>query len=505
MDKEEQVLQREFICPECGKSLAWTMVTASVYCPGCDLWVNQENSLGSNQAYLPIDSEQTVLFQKWGLKMNNLWEQAAALQGEMVARRRDLHKHPESAWTEFRTASMVVRELQALGYNVAYGAAVVHKESMMGVPSAAQLKACEERALAEGADPEIIAAMEGGLTGVVAVLETGKPGKTVAFRFDMDCNDVEEAKDPAHRPAVEGFASIHTNAMHACGHDGHTTIGLALAKLLAANKESLAGTVKLIFQPAEERYHGAQSIVDNGHVDDVEYFLSVHMALTGEGYPLPSNSICCGCKDFLSDDQLDITFHGREAHPCGASQEGKNALLAACTAAINIHAIAPHEAGLCRVNVGILNAGEAVNTIAGNAFMSVEYRGSTQEVAQYARKRIIDILDGAVKAYDMEYTMNDLGEIPASASDDAIMEIVQRAAEKTPWFSKIYFEGSVGGTDDVSVMINKVHENGGLATYIGIGCDTTQPLHNAEFDLDEDSIPAAIEMLIHAVEEINRR
>lgn len=62
MDKEEQVLQREFICPECGKSLAWTMVTASVYCPGCDLWVNQENSLGSNQAYLPIDSEQTVLF-----------------------------------------------------------------------------------------------------------------------------------------------------------------------------------------------------------------------------------------------------------------------------------------------------------------------------------------------------------------------------------------------------------------------------------------------------------
>ena len=170
---------------------------------------------------------------------------------------------------------------------------------------------------------------------------------------------------------------------------------------------------------------------------------------------------------------------------------------------MNVHAIAPHEAGFCRVNVGVLNAGVVANTIAPNAFMSIEYRGQNQDISNYARKRVFDILDGATKAYDMEYTYEDLGEIPAAQSDDAIMEVVQRAAEKTPWFEKIYFEGSVGGTDDASVMMKKVQENGGIATYIGIGTDTTQPLHNAEFDLDEDAIPAAIEMLTHAVEELH--
>ena len=227
------------------------------------------------------------------------------------------------------------------------------------------------------------------------------------------------------------------------------------------------------------------------------------MALTAEGRPLPSHTICCGCRDFLSDCQLDVTFNGRAAHPCGASQEGKNALLAACTAALNIHTIAPHEAGLCRFNVGILKAGVVVNTIAPNAFMSIEYRGQTQEISRYARKRVFDVLEGAARSYDLDYTVDDLGEIPAAQSDEAMMEVVQRAAEKVPWFTKIYFDGSIGGTDDASVMMNKVQENGGTATYAGIGTDTTQPVHNAEFDLDEDAIPAAIDMLIHAVEELN--
>lgn len=135
--------------------------------------------------------------------------------------------------------------------------------------------------------------------------------------------------------------------------------------------------------------------------------------------------------------------------------------------------------------------------------MSVEYRGQTRTISAYARKRVFDILDGAAKAYDMEYTYVDFGEIPAAKSSDEMMEVVQRAAEKVDWFKKIYFEGNVGGTDDASVMINKVQDNGGIATYVGIGCDTTQTLHNPEFDLDEDSIPAAIEMLVNATLELN--
>lgn len=228
------------------------------------------------------------------------------------------------------------------------------------------------------------------------------------------------------------------------------------------------------------------------------------MALTAEGYPMPSNALCCGCKDFLGYCQLDVTFEGKAAHPCGASQQGKNALLAACSATMNLHAIAPHEAGLCRINVGILNAGVVVNTIAPNAFMSVEYRGQTREISKYARQRVFDIIEGAAKAYDLEYSVKDFGEIPAGQSDDTMMSVIERAAQKVDWFQKIYFEGNVGGTDDASVMMNKVQDNDGFATYVGIGTDTTQAVHNPEFDLDEDAIPAAIDMLVHAVEELNK-
>jgi indole-3-acetyl-L-aspartic acid hydrolase len=150
-----------------------------------------------------------------------------------------------------------------------------------------------------------------------------------------------------------------------------------------------------------------------------------------------------------------------------------------------------------------MRGGVVVNTIAPEAFISIEYRGQTQEVSAYARKRVFEILDGAAKMHGMDYTYVDFGEIPAAQSDDAMMDIIRRAAAKVSWFEKIYFEGSIGGTDDASVMMNKVQEHGGIATYLGIGTDTTNTLHHPEFDLDEDSIPAAIEMLVHALEEIH--
>ena len=118
--------------------------------------------------------------------MTSIWEQAQGLREEMIARRRNLHQHPETGWTEFRTASMIIKELRSLGYEVSFGAAVVNEEYMMGVPSAEVLAGYMERAISEGADEELVQQMAGGKTGIVAVLNTGKAGKTVAFRFDMD-------------------------------------------------------------------------------------------------------------------------------------------------------------------------------------------------------------------------------------------------------------------------------------------------------------------------------
>lgn len=107
------------------------------------------------------------------------------------------------------------------------------------------------------------------------------------------------------------------------------------------------------------------------------------------------------------------------------------------------------------------------------------------------------------KAYDLKYHYVDYGEVPAGASDYAMMEVVQRAAKKVPWFQTVYFEGNVGGTDDAAVMLTKVQQNGGIGSYVGIGADTTGPVHNPEFDFDEDCLQAAMELCVYALEELH--
>lgn len=424
---------------------------------------------------------------------------------QLVAYRREFHKYPENGWREFRTSARIAEILTEMGYTVALGPDVIEPGSV-GAPerlSEANVRAEMERAVQQGAKESFVAQTR-GWPGAMVVLDTGRAGPVSAMRFDIDCLPYDEPQKKGFRPHDEGYISCNPQSVHACGHDGHTAIGLGIAAELMKRKAQLCGTIKLFFQPAEETFYGAQSIVDKGHLDDVMNFIAVHIALSAENKPLPSNTIACGCRDFLSDRQLDVHLKGKAAHPCGASQEGRNALLAACSAALNIHSIAPHEEGLCRVNVGEIHAGVCANTIAPEAMMRIEYRGQKPSISAYAGKRIFDILDGTAKAYDLTYHYVDYGEVPAGASDYAMMEIIQRAAKKVPWFQTVYFEGNVGGTDDATVMLTKVQQNGGIGTYIGIGADTTNTVHDPEFDFDEDCMQAAVDMCLYALDELHR-
>ena len=423
---------------------------------------------------------------------------------QLTEYRREFHKYPENGWREFRTSARVAEILTGMGYDVAMGPDVIEPGSV-GEPerlSEEQIRQEMERAVRQGADPAFVKRTQ-GWPGVMAVLDTGREGPVSAMRFEMDCLPYDEPQRPGYRPCDEGYLSCNPQSVHACGHDGHTAIGLGIAAELMKRKGELKGKIKLFFQPAEETFYGAQSIVDKGHLDDVMNFIAVHIALSAENKPLPSHTVACGCRDFLSDRQLDVYLEGKAAHPCGASQEGKNALLAACSAALNIHSIAPHEEGLCRVNLGEIHAGVCANTIAPDAMMRIEYRGQKPAISEYAGQRIFDILEGTAKAYDLKYHYVDYGEVPAGASDYAMMEVVQRAAKKVPWFQTVYFEGNVGGTDDAAVMLTKVQQNGGIGSYVGIGADTTGPVHNPEFDFDEDCLQAAMELCVYALEELH--
>lgn len=122
----------------------------------------------------------------------------------------------------------------------------------------------------------------GGFTGIVATLDTGKPGPTLAFRVDMDALDLNEDLTEQHRPHAEGFSSCNAHMMHACGHDGHTAIGLGLAHILKQFQSQLTGRIKIIFQPAEEGTRGAKSMATAGVVDDVDFFVAIHI---GTGVP----------------------------------------------------------------------------------------------------------------------------------------------------------------------------------------------------------------------------
>lgn len=422
-----------------------------------------------------------------------------------VEYRREFHKYPENGWREIRTSARIAEILTGMGYTCFMGEEVVNVDTIISLvrPDEAEVAMLKEQAIRQGANPKFVEAT-GGIPGVIAEYDTGKKGPVTAFRFDIDCLPYDEPQTEGYRPYDEGFASVNPGAVHACGHDAHTAMGLGIADKLMMQKDRIRfGKIRLIFQPAEETFCGALSICDKGWLDDVDNFIAMHVALSAENKPLPSHTICCGCKDFLSDRQLDVTFHGRAAHPCGASQEGKNALLAACTAAINLHAIAPHEEGMHRINVGKIEAGVAPNTIAPNALMVVEYRGVTENITEYVGRRVFDIIEGAARMYDMDYTVEDYGEVPAGKSDDSMMDVIRRASVKVPWIQKMYFEGNVGGTDDAAAMITRVQKHGGRGTYVGIGCDTTEPVHNAGFDLDEDCIEAAVDLCMNALESMH--
>ena len=426
---------------------------------------------------------------------------------DTIALRREFHKYPEAGWTEVRTSARILEILESLGVpEILCGREVLALDLLATGPgidlSEPTRRANMDRALAEGAGAAYVERTE-GYPGVIGIIDTGRPGPTYAFRFDIDCLEFDEydgtGRSPAdeeyYRPSAEGYRSEHAGRAHACGHDGHTAIGLLLASMIMESLSDYKGTIKLIFQPAEENYLGAASIVAKGHLDDVDQVMVVHLALSAENEPLGSHALCCGVKDFMACRQLDVTYHGTAAHPCGAAQEGKNALLACCSAALNLHAIAMHEKGLGRVNVGVIRGGTVTNVICPECMICLEYRGQYREISEYLGRRVFDILDGAARQYDMDYTYVDYGEIPAGVCSDELMDRVQEEAAQIPWFEKVYYEGNVGGSDDAAVMINYVQDRGGLGTYIGIGTETTGPVHNPKFDFDEECLPAAAELL----------
>lgn len=416
--------------------------------------------------------------------MKKFFEQAQNLKEEIILRRRDFHKHAESGWTEFRTAAIVAKELETLGFEVLVADDVLVADEMMGVPDKATLAKCQARAIAEGADADWVNKMQGGKTAVMGVMRFDKPGKTVAIRFDMDANDVQETANVEHKPNKEGFASVHTNVMHACGHDGHTAIGLAVAKLVANNKADYAGVLKLIFQPAEEGVRGARAMVAKGIVDDVDYFLGAHLGFTAT----VSNSVVCMTDGFLATTKLDATFKGKSSHAGAAPQDGKNALLAAAQASISMHTISRHGDGASRINVGVLNAGTGRNILPDIGVVKLETRGATTKINDFMMSEAQRMCKAAAHLYDVSVDLEIMGGAPSCKLDGDFGEEIYQLLTDKGYFAEVIKQTSLGGSEDCAYFMQRIQELGGKATYMMIGSQIAAGHHNSQFDFDESSL-----------------
>lgn len=409
---------------------------------------------------------------------------ADALEDKMTAYRRDFHTYAESGWNEYRTSSVIARSLEELGYTVLTGREVCREEARMGLPPQETMAREYRRALEQGADPKWAEAMQGGFTGVIGLLDCGH-GPTVAMRFDIDALGVHESDRPEHRPAREGFRSVNEGVMHACGHDGHTAIGLGVAEVLASLRQQLHGRIKLIFQPAEEGVRGAAAIVAAGHLDDVDYVLGNHMG-NGDG----QIGLTCGAT--LATTKLDVTFRGRAAHAAMVPEQGSNAMLSAATAVLNLHAIPRCSTGDTRINVGTLHAGSGRNVICDRAVMELEVRGSTTEtndfVEQYARR----IVEAAAAMHGCTFEIRRMGAAESLQSHPELIRYAQQVLTEKLGLRVPPISQKAGASEDFAAMVNRVHSRGGKGLAFTTFAHCAGPFHGRDFDFPETVLPNAV-------------
>ncbi|WP_411344791.1 amidohydrolase [Paenibacillus sp. WLX1005] len=415
---------------------------------------------------------------------------------DIIEMRRDLHRHPELGFTEFRTATIVVETLRSLGYEVIYGRDAIDGPSRRGLPSEEVLDHAYERAIKNGANPQIAEQMKGGYTGVVGILRGSEPGPTLAFRFDMDALPIKESTDQQHVPQAEGFISQFNGNMHACAHDGHTTIGLGVAEALS--KQKLKGTIKLIFQPAEEGVRGAYAMVEKGMLDDVDYLFCAHL-----GCDVPTGQVHGGTQGYLATTKLAVQFHGVASHAGADPEKGNNALLGAATAMLNIHAIPRFSTGDTRINVGVLEGGTAANIIPEHARMIVETRSESEETNRDLEQRVRRIIEHSAGMHELTYEIEVAGGAIPITCDPDMVELANEAARDAAGVHTVPEQMAYStGSEDASYMVRRVQEHGGKATYMIVGASNPVPHHHPRFDIEEESLHIGIDVFRRIAERL---
>jgi aminobenzoyl-glutamate utilization protein A len=387
---------------------------------------------------------------------------------ELVADRRRFHGLAELGWRERGTTQAIVERLAALGYSVKTGTEFLKDAPLLGLePGAERPK-----------------------TGCAAELDSGRAGPVVSIRVDIDALPILEAPAP-HRPTAEGWASASPGVMHACGHDGHVAIGLAVARVLAPLvRDSGAGRLRLLFQPAEEGVRGGRALVDAGWTRDVDLLLGFHI-----GFGVPAGTVAVGVRGFLATAKLRVRLTGRAAHAGKAPERGRNALIGACQIALGLHALAQSSRPGLRVNVGRLEAGRALNIVADEAELLVELRAERSDDLSDLSMRARHLVEGIAASGELGHSIELIGEAAEWSNPGPVAAWAGEVARRSGAFERVLEDHVFGASEDASLLARAVAARGGQAGYFLLGATLSSEHHTPEFDFDEEVLARGVRLL----------
>ena len=376
--------------------------------------------------------------------MNELLEKVLKIRDEyldkVITIRREIHKNPELGFEEFKTSNLIKDSLESMGIN----------------------------------DIKEMAA-----TGLVVVIDSGKPGKTLAIRSELDALPIDEDTDLA-------FKSIIKNKMHACGHDVHSANLLGVGFILNELKEEFSGKVKLIFQPAEETGAGAKYMVEEGALENpkVDAIFGLHTV------PEDLGNISYGFGEQTAyTDFFQIEIKGKSSHSA-RPQEGIDAILVGSNIVTSINSIiskfvSPFDNAT--ITIGTFEGGEAENIIADRVKLSGMIRATSLESKKAIKDRIEKIVTNQCLAMGAEPNIKFIDGYPAVINDEDFTKYFASVAEK---FSDNYKEKKIN-LYEVRNPILAAEDFGFYsklipACYISIGGGNFAPQHNPKFMVDED-------------------
>lgn len=367
--------------------------------------------------------------------------------GEIVATRRDIHRHPELGFQEKRTSEIVAKRLHALGLEV---------QRVAG-------------------------------TGVVGLLRGGKPGKTLLVRADMDALPLQEVNKA-------DYCSQVPVTMHACGHDGHIAAALAAARVLASERATLKGNVKFMFQPAEEGPGGAQPMIQAGLLRKPAVDAAIALHVWND---LPVGTIAVRSGPVMAAaDEIKVQVIGKGGHGAAPHQAVDPIVIAAhvITALQSIASRQIDPVHSVVVTIASIHAGRAFNIIPPEVELLGTVRSFDAGVRAQLPQKIERILAGVTAAFGATYRLQYKLGYPPTVNDKKMASFVGECASTLPCVREV-IEGDVSlGGEDMAYVLEKVP-----GCYFFLGSSNAEkgldsPHHSPTFDFDEACLPIGAEI-----------